>query len=73
MNINGKNGLACLETIDTKNSTTTIRPLPHMFVLKDLVTDMTNFFNQYESIKPYLMRKNGDVNPETENLQVLFS
>ncbi|KAH9323956.1 hypothetical protein KI387_018595, partial [Taxus chinensis] len=58
MNINGCNGLACLTKIDsTSASATTITPLPHMFVVKDLVVDMTNFYNQYKSIEPWLKRK----------------
>lgn len=38
-------------------SATTITPLPHMFVVKDLVVDMTNFYNQYKSVEPWLKRK----------------
>ncbi len=38
MNIDGQNGLACLTKIEKNNKTTTIRPLPHMYVLRDLVT-----------------------------------
>jgi len=34
-----------------------ITPLGHMFVLKDLVVDMTNFYTQYREIQPYLQRK----------------
>ncbi|KAJ2813231.1 succinate dehydrogenase complex, subunit B, partial [Coemansia sp. 'formosensis'] len=42
-----------------------IYPLPHMFVVKDLVPDMTYFYKQYESIKPWLQRKDVlDVNKE---------
>ncbi|KAB2034496.1 hypothetical protein ES319_D04G090600v1 [Gossypium barbadense] len=58
MNINGCNGLACLTKIESGSSETTITPLPHMFVIKDLVVDMTNFYNQYKSIEPWLKRKN---------------
>ena len=36
-----------------------IYPLPHMHVMKDLVPDMTNFYDQYASIKPYLRVKDG--------------
>ncbi|KAK4272146.1 hypothetical protein QN277_020737 [Acacia crassicarpa] len=57
MNMDGCNGLACLTKIPTA-SETTITPLPHMFVIKDLVVDMTNFYNQYKSIEPWLKRKN---------------
>ncbi|XP_046850110.1 succinate dehydrogenase [ubiquinone] iron-sulfur subunit, mitochondrial-like [Xenia sp. Carnegie-2017] len=58
MNIGGKNTLACISRIDdTSNKKEKIYPLPHMYVIKDLVPDMTHFYEQYRSIKPYLMRK----------------
>ena len=56
MNIDGCNGLACLTKIPA-GSESTVTPLPHMFVVKDLVVDMTNFYNQYKSIEPWLKRK----------------
>jgi succinate dehydrogenase (ubiquinone) iron-sulfur subunit len=50
--------LACIQTIDTDLSKPAmITPLGHMFVLKDLVVDMTNFYSQYKTIQPYLKRK----------------
>lgn len=58
MNIDGKNTLACLCEIDKKSSSAMkINPLPHMYVLKDLVPDLTNFYTQYKSIKPWLQTK----------------
>uniref|UniRef100_A0A3P9NXR0 Succinate dehydrogenase [ubiquinone] iron-sulfur subunit, mitochondrial n=1 Tax=Poecilia reticulata TaxID=8081 RepID=A0A3P9NXR0_POERE len=58
MNINGGNTLACLNKIDTNTSKPTkIYPLPHMYVVKDLVPDMSNFYAQYKSIEPYLKKK----------------
>ncbi|XP_078617153.1 succinate dehydrogenase [ubiquinone] iron-sulfur subunit, mitochondrial-like [Branchiostoma floridae x Branchiostoma japonicum] len=60
MNIGGTNTLACISRIDTKLSKATkIYPLPHMYVVKDLVPDMSNFYAQYRSIEPYLKRKDG--------------
>ncbi len=56
MNINGKNGLACLTPIKDTNS---VYPLPHMPIIKDLVPDMSNFYKQYKEIKPWL--QNNDV------------
>ena len=57
MNINGTNTLACLCKIpDTKSIT--VYPLPHMYVLKDLVPDMSNFYDQHKSIQPYLINDN---------------
>ena len=60
MNINGKNTLACLTPIEEKMS---IYPLPHMPIIKDLVSDMTNFYEQYKEIKPYLVpnKKNSEI------------
>lgn len=58
MNINGVNTLACITKIDPNPSKPLkIYPLPHMYVVKDLVPDMTNFYNQYRSIQPWLQRK----------------
>merc|ERR1711988_1919690 len=50
MNIDGKNNLACLSRVDDVNldKPSKIYPLPHMFVVKDLVPDMTNFYAQYK-------------------------
>ncbi|ODV92016.1 hypothetical protein CANCADRAFT_30286 [Tortispora caseinolytica NRRL Y-17796] len=57
MNIGGRNTLACLCRIDTDTSKDLkIYPLPHMYVVKDLVPDLTHFYQQYKSIKPYLQR-----------------
>lgn len=58
MNINGKNGLACLTEVNRdKKEITEIQPLPNLYVMKDLVPDLTNFYNQYKSIDPWLKRK----------------
>jgi len=56
MNIDGANTLACLARIDTQKATSKIYPLPHMYVVKDLVPDMTNFYAQYKSIEPWLQK-----------------
>jgi succinate dehydrogenase (ubiquinone) iron-sulfur subunit len=62
MNINGSNTLACLCKIDDNtNKTTKIYPLPHMFVIKDLIPDMSNFYAQYKSIEPFLKRKDSNI------------
>ena len=57
MNIDGRHHLACICRIPKNNDNSQISPLMFMFVLKDLVVDMTNFYNQYKSIDPYLKRK----------------
>ena len=67
MNINGKNGLACLTNMHTLPDVITLKPLPGLPVVRDLIVDMTQFFKQYNSIKPYLI--NDNVPPEKERLQ----
>ncbi|MDD2863387.1 MAG: succinate dehydrogenase iron-sulfur subunit [Methylococcales bacterium] len=67
MNVNGKNTLACTKSLaDYEGDTLKIYPLPHMTVVKDLVVDMTHFYEQYASIKPWL---ENSTNPERERLQ----
>ncbi|KAK0729021.1 alpha-helical ferredoxin [Apiosordaria backusii] len=57
MNINGTNTLACLCRIPNEDKADMkIYPLPHTYVVKDLVPDLTQFYKQYKSIKPYLQR-----------------
>ena len=58
MNYDGLHSLACIRSIDTDLSRPAlVTPLGHMFVLKDLVVDMNNFYAQYKTIQPYLKRK----------------
>ncbi|KAG0412982.1 hypothetical protein HPB47_009884 [Ixodes persulcatus] len=57
MNIDGRNTLACICKIDHPGQSTKIYPLPHMYVVKDLVPDMTLFYEQYKSIQPWLQKK----------------
>jgi len=57
MNIGGVNTLACLTKIEANDKATKIYPLPHMYVVKDLVPDMNNFYQQYRSIQPWLQRE----------------
>ena len=52
MNINGKNGLACMTKIADLKEPVIIRPLPGLPMIRDLIVDMTQFFEQYHSIKP---------------------
>ena len=67
MNINGKNGLACLTNMRTLKDPIVLKPLPGPPVIRDLIVDMTQFFKQYHSIRPYLV--NPDPPPERERLQ----
>lgn len=79
MNINGTNTLACLCYIEDKKKkdssassavqTTKVYPLPHMYVLKDLVPDMSNFYEQYKSIEPWLQPKQKKEPGQGEYLQ----
>ncbi|KAE9549592.1 hypothetical protein FO519_007188 [Halicephalobus sp. NKZ332] len=62
MNIGGQNTLACICNIDMDTSKSTkIYPLPHMYVVKDLVPDMNLFYSQYASIQPWI-QKNTPIN-----------
>ncbi len=56
MNINGKNGLACITPLSDalKGNKLELRPLPGLPVIRDLIVDMTQFYDQYEKIKPFL-------------------
>ncbi|MFL7825610.1 succinate dehydrogenase iron-sulfur subunit [Proteus mirabilis] len=71
VNMNGKNGLACITPISSLQKGSkkiVIRPLPGLPVIRDLIVDMTQFYTQYEKIRPYVI--NDDKNPPArENLQ----
>lgn len=69
MNINGKNGLACITPLSQvlKGNKLDLRPLPGLPVIRDLVVDMEEFYAQYEKIKPFL--QNDSTPPEIERLQ----
>ncbi|MBF2734941.1 MAG: succinate dehydrogenase iron-sulfur subunit [Betaproteobacteria bacterium AqS2] len=54
MNINGRNGLACVTPLKGLKEPVVVRPLPGLPVIRDLVVDMSQFFKQYRSVKPYL-------------------
>ena len=69
VNISGKNGLACITPLSeaVRGDKLVIRPLPGLPVVRDLVIDMSQFYAQYEKIKPYMM--NDSTPPEKERLQ----
>ena len=69
MNMNGKNGLACITPVSqvAKKDKLVLRPLPGLPVVRDLVVDMTQFYRQYEKVKPYLL--NDTPAPAQERLQ----
>jgi succinate dehydrogenase / fumarate reductase iron-sulfur subunit len=68
MNIDGTNTLACLKPVEDVSGAVSIYPLPHMPVVKDLVPDLTNFYAQYASIRPWLEAKTPPP-PDRERLQ----
>ncbi|NQZ86031.1 MAG: succinate dehydrogenase iron-sulfur subunit [Colwellia sp.] len=69
LNMNGKNGLACITPLsDLKAKTIVLRPLPGLPVVRDLIIDMTQFYTQYEKIKPYLIN-DGKEPPAREHIQ----
>ena len=69
VNINGKNGLACITPLSdiVKNNKLVVRPLPGLPVIRDLVVDMSLFYAQYEKVQPYL--QNTSSPPAIERLQ----
>ncbi len=69
MNINGRNGLACIKPLSecVKNNTLVLRPLPGLPVIRDLVIDMNQFYDQYKKVTPYL--QNDTPAPAIERLQ----
>jgi succinate dehydrogenase / fumarate reductase iron-sulfur subunit len=67
MNINGRNGLACITNMRALPRKVVLKPLPGLPVIRDLIVDMTPFFQQYHAIRPYLV--NDDPPPERERLQ----
>lgn len=69
VNINGKNGLACITPLSecVKKNKLIIRPLPGLPVIRDLVIDMAQFYAQYEKVQPYLL--NDSPPPAIERLQ----
>lgn len=70
LSMNGKNGLACIVPISqaTKGSNHLIvKPLPGLPVIRDLVVDMTMFYNQYDKVQPFII--NDTPEPAIERLQ----
>ncbi|BBB30334.1 succinate dehydrogenase iron-sulfur subunit [Neptunomonas japonica] len=69
MNMNGKNGLACITALSqvVVDDKLVLRPLPGLPVIRDLVVDMSQFYKQYEKIKPFLI--NDTPAPPMERLQ----
>jgi succinate dehydrogenase / fumarate reductase iron-sulfur subunit len=68
MNIDGTNTLACIKPIEEVKGDINIYPLPHMKVVKDLIPDMTHFYEQYASIEPWI-KAEPPLDPKSERLQ----
>jgi len=69
LNMNGKNGLACITPLsELKANKIVLRPLPGLPVVRDLIIDMSQFYSQYEKVKPYLIN-DGKNQPAREHLQ----
>ena len=67
MSINGRNGLACITPVRDLRQPITLRPLPNMPVIRDLVVDLSQFYVQYRAVRPWL--QNDRPEPEIERLQ----
>lgn len=67
MNINGRNGLACITPLRDLRQPIELRPLPGVPVIRDLIVDLSQFYAQYRAVKPWLI--NNDPEPEIERLQ----
>ena len=67
MNINGRNGLACITPLAELGTPVKLRPLPGMPVIRDLIVDLEQFYAQYRAVKPWLI--NNDPAPEVEHRQ----
>lgn len=68
MNINGRNGLACVTPLSELKQPITLRPLSGLPVIRDLVVDMSQFLEHYRSVKPYLIN-NDAPGQDVERLQ----
>ncbi len=67
MNINGRNGLACITQLKDLAEPITLRPLPGMPVIRDLIVDLTSFYTQYRAVHPWLIDE--EPKPEVEHRQ----
>lgn len=67
MNINGRNGLACITPLAHLREPIEVRPLPGFPIIRDLVVDMRGFMEQYRAVRPWL--DNHDPEPEIERSQ----
>lgn len=67
MNVNGTNLLGCITKVTDLKEPIMVRPVPGMPVIRDLVVDMSQFYEHYKAVKPFIIRH--DAEPEVEYLQ----
>jgi succinate dehydrogenase / fumarate reductase iron-sulfur subunit len=67
LNINGRNGLACITPLSALREPVVVRPLPGRPVIRDLVVDLSQFYHHYRAVSPYLIVNEPE--PEAEHLQ----
>jgi succinate dehydrogenase / fumarate reductase iron-sulfur subunit len=67
VNVNGRNRLACITPLSDLSEPVEVRPFPGRPVIRDLVVDMTRFYEQYKAVEPWLKRR--EPTPEQEVLQ----
>ncbi|ADD79481.1 succinate dehydrogenase iron-sulfur subunit [Candidatus Riesia pediculicola] len=76
MNINGRNGLSCITSVDwliKRNKKIVIKPLTGFPILKDLIVDLSSFFNQYQKVLPYIIKDQKDIFDKRKNIQKVDS
>lgn len=66
VNVNGRNALACITPLTSLPKKVTIRPLPGLPIVRDLIVDMKQFYAMYERAKPFLQN---DETPVKERIQ----
>lgn len=67
MMINGRNRLACKLLIKDLRQPITVEPMRGFAVEKDLIVNMTGFFEKYRAVQPFLIAE--EPAPEKERLQ----
>ncbi len=67
MNVNGQNRLSCITPVNSLEQPIIIRPLPGLPIIRDLIIDMSLFYEQYQKIEPFLQTE--ELNPDQEHLQ----
>jgi succinate dehydrogenase / fumarate reductase, iron-sulfur subunit len=69
MVVNGVNRLACKELVKDLEQPITVEPIRGLPVIRDLVVDMEPFFEGYRAVKPWLITRPDEHEPERERIQ----